>query len=130
MNAIFIVDQENGLAFNHRPQSRDRMLMDDLKSLVDEPIQAESYFGRMAASYGVPITDTLEDDNGWVLFDHNPTPEEASQIDKILLYRFMDVEYPADQILSLDFSPFACIAQTEFAGSSHDCIVRKVFERA
>ncbi len=130
MNAVLIVDERDGLAFNHRPPSRDGALMEDLKTQIDGPLYATSYFGRMASRYGLDVCEEQpENEEDWVLFDHDPTPEEAEKINKILLYRFMDVYYPADERLSLDLSDFTIEEEMSFEGTSHDEIVREVLVR-
>lgn len=131
MNAIAVIDSCNGLAFNDRPQSRDRVLMERIARLTDDaPIQAEGHFARMLESYGfqcLPYAQCLQPGE-WVWLDHDPSAQEIEQIDKLIVARFRNI-YPADMWFTLEPQKpeWKKMSRQIFAGSSHDKIILEEF---
>lgn len=129
MILAFCVDDQGGLAFNHRRQSRDRGLAADLLAAAGaRPVFCLPY------SVGLfdPETVTVTNDPGAVpaggiLFLENADPAAyISQAEELILYRWNRL-YPAD--LTLNGTPvqwgYRLQDTTDFAGTSHEKITRE-----
>ncbi len=133
MNTVVMIDKNNGLAFNNRPQSRDRVLMERIAKLTDDaPIEADGHFALMLESYGFtvdPVSCPPAED-AWVWLDHTPDEQELAQIRKLIIARYRAI-YPAD--CYFDFEPqrpeWIKISRQIFAGSSHDKIILEEYVR-
>ena len=116
MILAFCIDDQGGLAFNHRRQSRDRALVADL----------------LAAAGARPGAVTVVDAPGAVsadgiLFLENADPAAyIPHAEELLLYRWNRL-YPAD--LTLNGTPvqwgYRLQDATDFAGTSHEKITKE-----
>lgn len=129
MILAFCIDDQGGLAFNHRRQSRDRALVADLLAAAGaRPVFCLPY----SAGLFDPGTVTVTDDPGAVsadgiLFLENADPAAyLPQAEELLLYRWNRL-YPAD--LTLRGKPvqwgYRLQDTTDFAGTSHEKITRE-----
>lgn len=129
MILAFCVDDQGGLAFNHRRQSRDRGLVADLLAAAGaRPVFCLPY------SVGLfdPGAVTVTNDSGAVptdgiLFLENTDPAAyIPQAEELILYRWNRL-YPAD--LTLNGTPaqwgYQLQDTTDFAGTSHEKITRE-----
>ena len=97
------LDDKNGMAFNGRRQSMDRLLRADLlKAAGESPLWVSPY----------TLAQVLD------------------RVEGILLYRW-NRTYPADQYL--DFDPaaagFRLVSTTDFSGSSHKTLTKEVYTK-
>lgn len=129
MILAFCVDDQGGLAFNHRRQSRDRALVADLLAAAGvRPVFCLPY----SAGLFDPGTVTVTDDPGAVsadgiLFLENADPAAyIPHAEKLILYHWNRL-YPAD--LTLNGTPvqwgYRLQDTTDFAGTSHEKITRE-----
>ena len=134
MKIAICIDDKNGLGFNKRRQSRDRLLIENLIASADGgKIFISSYSAPLFADFPDKIEvrdDFLEaagDSDICFVEDRDITPY-ADRIDYIILYRW-NRHYPADRWLELDISQYSLVSSVEFAGSSHDLITREDLTR-
>lgn len=129
MILAFCVDDQGGLAFNHRRQSRDRALVANLLAAAGaRPVFCLPY----SAGLFDPGTVTVVDAPGAVpadgiLFLENTDPAAyIPHAEELLLYRWNRL-YPAD--LTLNGTPvqwgYRLQDATDFAGTSHEKITRE-----
>lgn len=129
------IDGRGGMLFNRRRQSQDRGQREDLLNFCA---------GRRLwiAPYSVPLFGEREEIRadeefltkagaGEVCFvEDRPIAPCAERIEAVVLYDW-NRAYPAD--VHLDFDPaaagFTLAEETEFPGSSHERIIRKIYER-
>lgn len=129
------VDGRGGTMFNHRRQSQDRGQREDLLAYCA---------GRRLwiAPYSAPLFGAREDvqadeefltkaAEGEVCFvEDRPIAPVADRIEAVVLYDW-DRAYPAD--VHLDFDPaaagFTLEEEREFAGTSHEKIIRRIYVR-
>ena len=150
MHLIITVDDNMGLMFNKRRQSRDNLLLQDLFELVGESalptggkLYVTPYSEKLlteARKNLPPITavefsvweDTLTlPGKGTYYFVEGEVPEGwALDTEKVILYRWNRV-YPADTYFRWDLSAngFSVTETKEFTGSSHEKITREVWTR-
>ncbi len=128
------IDDENGMTFNHRRQSRDRVLIENLVALCgDRKIFMNEYSSVLFSDYAEQIVvdeDFMEkagaDD---ICFVENVdlTPY-ADRIQGVILYRWNRL-YPSSTTFDVDLSGFTLTDTVEFAGSSHDNITREEYAK-
>ncbi|MDE7218677.1 MAG: ribonuclease Z [Oscillospiraceae bacterium] len=134
MILISCIDDRGGMLYNHRRQSQDRLLRQDLLSEVgDRPIWLSPYsLGQFACS---PENLRPADDfperaaAGEFCFfeDRDPAPW-LDRAETIILYRW-NRRYPADLYFPLPLTGWTLARQMEFPGSSHERITKEVYIR-
>lgn len=128
MRIILTLDDRNGMTFNHRRQSRDRVQLAHLLRLTDghalymTPYTATLFAGDLPSHAVVvpnpPESAGAEDD---CFIEDVATAPYRSRISALLIYRW-NRDYPADRHLDIDLSGWAKTVIDEFPGSSHDRI--------
>lgn len=126
MTVILCLDDNNGMRFNHRRQSRDRevtahMLTDGVQFV---PPSAVSLFPPDTVQ-AVEEWERISDD-GVCYVEQPPLAPMASRIHRLIVYRWNRV-YPADEVLDLDLRHWTLRDQAEFPGHSHPKITREVY---
>lgn len=134
MILIACVDDNMGMAFNHRRQSRDRVLkeriltmtegrklwmsLDTAKQFQDVPDRvtvSESFLEEAAAGE-------------YCFIEQQPVSGYADRIERVVLYHW-NRRYPADLYFDLDLSPYTKTSETEFAGYSHENIREEIYTK-
>lgn len=135
MKIIVCLDDQNGMMFNHRRQSQDRMVKEDIMHLP-LPIVMNTYSYKMFEKEAFAKTIIVNDDLPVLkeacyqfIEDLDVKPYE-DQITEIIVYSW-NRNYPSDLKWTIDLSDkqWQKISETEFQGSSHDCITKKVYIR-
>ena len=134
MKIALCIDDKNGMTFNKRRQSRDRVLIDDLVKLCSgSRLLMNSYSAPLFADYQDSIEvredflDAAGEDDICFVENIDLLPYE-NMITGIILYRW-NRHYPSDRRLTIDLSGFQQASVCEFAGSSHDNITREVLTK-
>ena len=126
------VDDQYGMLFNKRRQSRDRAQQADLLCWCSgRKLWMNSYSATLFQSAEIHVDDAFlqKAEAGDVCFVENlPVKELAPKIEAVILYRW-NRTYPADLRFDLDLSAFALKETTEFSGTSHAVITREIYER-
>lgn len=122
------LDDNGGMMFNSRRQSRDRVLIGELCESVKGKIYIHDYSRLLFDAYSekVIISDNplSECSDGDVCFIENlRLAPYAEEIDEIILYKWNRL-YPSDMKFDLSFNDYRVIQKKEFVGSSHDKITK------
>lgn len=129
MTIYVCLDDRNGMLFNHRRQSRDIAVLQDL----EQPVYIDAVSEKLFLSSAIPYQLTPEElgqlpkDGGFFL--ENRTPETALPLaDKVVVYRW-NRHYPADFYWNVDLNElgFTLESQSEFPGRSHETISKEVY---
>lgn len=128
MIGIVCLDQNNGMYFNERRQSRDRYVIRDITDMTKDSVlyinsYSEELFENFKNQYIVSndyFSNAKEND---YCFVENQILDE-SRVNKMVVYRW-DKVYPFDYKLNL--SRWKLISTVEFMGYSHDKIVKEVY---
>lgn len=128
MILIVCVDDNMGMAFNHRRQSQDRLLRRRLLERVGaSKLWMSPYTARQfdALPENVQVSETFlsEAEAGGYCFAELSCPDDA---EGVVLYRW-NRSYPADVHFTLDLSAFRLAERTDFAGSSHPKITEEIY---
>ena len=126
------VDDKMGMLFNHRRQSHDKFLIDDLMNIT-EKVHINSFSQELFGEYA----DKIEIDENFlenaaendVCFVENSDLESYSdKINKVILYLW-NRHYPSTLKFKVDLSDYNFIESTEFKGNSHEKITREVYSK-
>ena len=129
MVLIVCLDDNNGMAFNNRRQSRDAAIINDMVQYVaPNAISVEPYSAELFSNYPVVVEDMLTDKNGVRFVERDMISECDFVIDKLIVYRW-NRRYPSDLLFPFEKTVTNMILQErmDFAGSSHDRITREVY---
>lgn len=132
MNVILCLDDKNGILFNRRRQSRDRLLCAHVLEHTAGQLWMNGYSAPLFADYADRIR-VAEDflnacpDTQWCFVENADLSDSMDRIKNLVVYRWNRV-YPADRVF--DLKPFGVPVSTEdFPGHSHDRITREVYTR-
>lgn len=135
MILIVCVDERNGMMFNNRRQSKDKILSEHILKLVDNnKLWTNNY------SKGVfenqENSNILVDDNfiekiekeDYCFVENIDVSKLLNKVDKIILYNW-NRHYPADQYFNIRLDDWLLESESEFSGSSHERITQKIYIR-
>ena len=137
MNIIVCIDDKNGMMFNKRRQSKDRILIADMiKEVGENTLWVNKYSEKQFEGFelsNLKVDERFMDlvKTGEYCFIENISLETyESQIEHIVLYHW-NRTYPADFYFTIDVSnkKWQKIKEEEFIGSSHEKITKEIFER-
>ena len=123
------LDDRNGLQFNHRRQSRDAAVLEDIRSRLTGKLLIDPFSEKLIREAEIPYVlppETAAD----VFLENIPSGEVLEKTEKILIYRW-NRHYPSDVRWEPDLNAmgFSLTETTEFPGTSHEKITREVYER-
>lgn len=129
MTLYICLDDRNGLQFNHRRQSRDSALLEDIRSQLTGPLGIDAFSEKLIREAEIPYVLAPESSEDFFAEDI-PSEEILEQTKKLVIYRW-NRHYPSDVNWEPDLTGmgFALMEATEFAGTSHEKITREVYER-
>lgn len=135
MTLILCLDNQNGMAFNGRRQSADRVLR---SRMLQHTSGQRLWMSAYSAAQFDPTPGILVADDDF-LFNvgaedacfaeiQNPSAH-IKKFDKLIIYRW-NKHYPADMYfdISLVNEKWKLSARSEFVGSSHACIIEEIYE--
>lgn len=132
MIVVVCLDDRNGMLFNHRRQSRDRMLIADLLQLrAGHPLRMNAYSAPMFSHDDILAAEDFlsrAESGDYCFVEDQPLSQYADRIEGLVLYRW-NRAYPADLHFDLELSAFQLTELTDFQGSSHDKITREIYQR-
>lgn len=133
MTLIFCVDDNFGLMFNNRRQSRDVAVLEDIKELYNgRPIYVHPYSENLFKENDVPYFIGYGDkkDNGIYFMENTCPPDLFNKAEKIIIYHWGRL-YPSDKQLDFSFigKNFELESTYTFSGNSHKEIRREIFVR-
>ncbi len=133
MNIILCLDDNNGMMFNKRRQSRDWIMTEKiLKMTENQNLLMNSYSAKL---FGERDNITVSDDCLSVAQDDDFVfaEEKIGSLDKVnSVYAFCwNRDYPADVYFSFELEKegFVLSETEDFSGSSHEKITLKIYRR-
>lgn len=136
MHIIVCIDNQNGMLFNGRRQSRDRAVIADILEHLDgRRLRIRKCSSDILPVDGIQILvsnrapqDALP--NEVCFIEDVPLVPVLEQITEITLYRW-NRDYPGDFFLDIDpiQSGFTLIEQRDFHGYAHPQITKEVYRR-
>lgn len=132
MKIILCIDERRGMMFNHRRQSRDRVLIDDMLAYIkNTPLCISPYSSQLfEGKKNVHVIKSFAnvDSLAYCFIEDADPCAFAEQVDEIVLYHW-NRHYPADRYFQMDLCNFTLTDTVEFVGSSHEKITREVWKK-
>ena len=137
MKIIVCVDDNNGMMFNKRRQSRDRVLIQDIIANLDgSNLLIAPYSEKLFEDSDIDaffISDFILDEaapDDFCFIENIALNKYASKINELIIYHW-NRKYPADTYLDIDPTSLGMklITTTEFVGSSHDKITKELYRK-
>lgn len=135
MKAIICVDDNNGMTFNRRHQSQDRVLRQDV---MDEAGGGKIWMnGYTAKQFADVEPGRLQVEEGFLekagagdlcFVENQDIVPFKEKIEEIILYRW-NRTYPADTWFQMDLKDWRVTETKEFEGSSHEKITKERYKR-
>ena len=130
MKLIICTDENNGMLFNNRRQSRDSVLCRYILNTVGEqPLAMTEYSAKMfPESENIVVCDNIFESNGFC-FAEEAVPSLAG-VEELYWFNW-NRHYPADVVFNhnVESLGFWLEKTVEFAGSSHDKITLNLYKK-
>ena len=128
MKLIVCIDDKNGMLFNNRRQSRDKILIENMLELCKgEQLYTNEYSSALFPENSVAVCEDFENiENGFVFAENFVVDED--KIQEIIVYKWNRV-YPADTYFSIGLKNWSLVETIDFEGSSHEKITRERYVR-
>lgn len=133
MKVIVCIDDKGGMAFNHRRQSRDRKVIEDIvKYTAGSRLLMNEYSSPLFADCSAEIKSdakflNVASDGDYCFVENQSLKDLDGSISELVIYKW-NRAYPAD--FYLDIVPEngrSLAAAEEFEGFSHEKITREVY---
>ena len=132
MTIIVCVDDDNGMLFNKRRQSRDKAVIADIINSIEDNavISVTPYSASLFEEYHnrVKICDGFDEDNLICFVEDADISHIKEKIDRIVLYKWNRV-YPESVHFEMEIDSWKRISSEEFCGNSHDIITKEIYIR-
>lgn len=135
MNIIVCIDDEYGMLFNHRRQSRDRLLRERILMLTKgKKLWMNAYSAKLFEEEHAENIVVDEDffhnagDGDYCFVETEDIMKYIQRIEGITLYRW-NRRYPSDFKFTLDLSDWTMESTFEFVGSSHEKITEEIYRK-
>ena len=128
MKLIVCLDDNNGMMFNKRRQSRDKILIENVLELCkDEKLYTSEYSAKLFPENSVEVIEIpAEIEYGYFFVENFFVNEE--DIEEIIVYKWNRL-YPADAYFNIDLENWNLTETVDFEGSSHEKITRERYVR-
>lgn len=128
MKLIVCLDDKNGMLFNKRRQSRDKILIENVLEICKgERLYTNGYSSTLFPENSVVICENMNEIKNGYIFAENFTVNEE-KIDEVIVYKWNRV-YPADTFFNISLDKWNLTETIDFAGSSHEKITREIYVR-
>ena len=128
MKLIVCLDDNKGMMFNNRRQSRDRVLTENILELCKgEELYTSEYSSKLFPENTVEICENPEKITDGYYFVENFIVAEIF-VEEVIVYNWNKV-YPSDMHFNIDLSKWKLIESVDFEGSSHEKITREIYVR-
>ena len=137
MNIIICLDDDNGMMFNKRRQSQDRILRADLKEFIkDKDLYMNNYSYKLYKDIdngNIKVSENFLEqctENDFCLVEDKLLNNYINKINNIIIYKWNRI-YPSDLYfdINLTSTSWELLETKEFEGSSHEKITRIIYRR-
>lgn len=132
MNIIVCLDDNNGMMFNKRRQSRDSFL---IRRICEITAGAKLFVNGYSSSLFEDCAAVVCEDfllkakaGDYCFVENIPLKDYEEKIEKIIVYRWNRI-YPSDMKFDIELDILKLSAKFRFVGSSHEKITEEVYTR-
>ncbi|MBO5286796.1 MAG: ribonuclease Z [Clostridia bacterium] len=131
MTVIACIDDNNGMLFGGKRQSRDSKVLEDIQRSFS-PVVILPFSEKMIGASGVDyiLKDTVDKvrDDETVFLENVDLKTIENRISRLIIYKW-NRKYLSDFKFNLDLGKYERKSVCDFSGSSHDKITREVYEK-
>ena len=128
MKLIVCLDDKNGMLFNKRRQSRDKILIENVLELCKgKKLYTNEYSSALFPENSVAVCENFDAVEKGFVFAENFMVDE-DKIQEIIIYKWNRV-YRADIFFNISLDNWNLTETVEFVGSSHEKITRERYVR-
>lgn len=128
MRIVVCVDDNYGMMFNRRRQSRDKILADDVLEMTSgQKLWMNAYSEQLFEGKDIIVEEEFLSRAGeedFCFVENKSVQPYVEQVKEVILYKW-NRKYPADFRFDLDLNGWKRVEEKEFAGSSHEKITRE-----
>lgn len=137
MNIIVCLDDKNGMMFNKRRQSQDKVLRSDIKDETkDSTLFMNKYSYKLYSDIDNGNIKVCEDyfnkcgDTDFCLVEDKTLINYTDKINTIIAYSWNRI-YPSDLHFDINLNNdlWELISEEDFKGSSHEKITKRIYRR-
>ena len=135
MNIILCLDKRNGMLFNRRRQSQDRVLRQRIADLTARSIlRLNAYSAKQFEPEIITHAEISENflweaqPGDWCFVENAALAPFLEKIESLVVFRW-DRVYPADTRLDLALEDWTLTESVEFSGYSHETITMEVYRK-
>lgn len=135
MIVIICVDDNNGMMFNHRRQSQDRIQREQMLEMVgDGKLWVNSNSKMLFSNFDskkIVVDDDFMEKAGqgeYCFVEDVDVSLYSDRIEEVVLYKW-NRSYPTDFWFSMNLSGWKMIEITNYSGSSHEKITRERYRK-
>lgn len=130
MRIIVCLDDNQGMLFNKRRQSRDVKVMEDISTLTNE-VWINSFSEKLFEGTGLHanIDETFLAQAGvdeFCFVENEKLLPHVDNIEQLIVYKW-NRKYPSDFKLDLNLDEWKLTESMDFAGNSHKQITREIY---
>lgn len=134
MKIIICIDDNQGMLFNKRRQSRDAKVLEDIANLTKElwisPFSEKLFEGMSSAvCVDAKISNMFLDKAGvgeYCFVEDEKLLPYINDIEQLIIYKW-NRKYPSDFKLDLNLDEWKLIEAVDFVGKSHEKITREIY---
>ena len=132
MKLIVCVDSNNGMLFNNRRQSKDRILIQHILDLIGENKLWITEFSKNIfkdKEYNLFEIQDIEKikKNDYVFIENHSPKILEDKVNEIILFNW-NREYPADTFFDISLDNWVLESEEEIEGFSHKKIIKKIYK--
>ena len=128
MKLIVCLDDNDGMMFNKRRQSRDKVLVENVVELCKgEKLYINEYSVALFPEKSVEVIEDFSKIEDGYCFAENFTVNEKC-VEEIIVYKWNRL-YPADTYFNIELEKWNLVETVDFEGSSHEKITRERYVR-
>ena len=131
MILVACIDDNNGMLFNNRRQSRDKGLIERIIAM-NKRVYVNNFSRELFEGYNNILVDnefmTNFESEDICFVENIPLSRLINKADKIILYCW-NKKYPADTYLDISLGDWNLVSECEFNGTSHDNIKEQIYTK-
>lgn len=134
MKVIVCVDDQMGMMFNHRRQSRDSVVREDMLLLVSDKLFVSPYTAKQFAETEqerlLVSEDFLEQagEGDYCFVEDVDVMPYVDKLENIILYRWNRM-YPTDTYFTISLNDFVLEERKDLTGNSHPDMIREIYTK-
>ena len=138
MKVIYVLDKNNGILFNHRRQSRDAFLVENIANKVNQEngtLYVSDYSKELFEGTDVSMQSLADfnlseaKENDFVFIENEDIQLDDYKGELVYYFYKWPSVYPSDKKLELPLNDAEVVQKEQFKGNAHDEIYLEIWRR-